>query len=579
MRNSGKNKYLFLLLVFLALRANAGILTGSLNRTTGTLEDQFEYTLEISGSIQSEPQFPDVPGLQVVSRSQSSSIQIINGRTSRQITLSYILQASREGSFNIPPIEVKLDGQIEKTLPLSLTIRSLSIKERRSRPLYAEQVLSSSNLYEGQASVLTLKLFSNYRVEGDPGIIPPSLSGLRIKPLGDPSSSVQTINNKKYQVIEARYVVVADKSTIQQIPPFVFRVALSTGRRGFFSFGPEVRDVRSNSLDLKVKGLPLKGRATSFSGLVGDFEGQVEVANRQVKVGENVPVFIKIKGDGETTSMAVPKLDFLDQKFKVYKDKPSDSMSISQDLKIASSKVLNFAVVPQFAGDFSLGKLAIQYFSPSRKSYQTLELELGQIKVEGQALATSISSPTTAVESFQSDQLKQQVTMLGKDIVGLHPARLLRKNEVLSFKEWLIAVILTGLFLISTPIAYVVRRNMGVDTPASGRARYAKAYKKFTKTIKNIKSEHNEQAKVVQLQNSLKIYLGDKFDTYSGSLTEKDIANFLDGKGVARDIVDSTVALFTRMNRILYAPQTKAEDTMKIMDDTNKVVRSIEKQC
>ena len=331
------------LINLLTAYAWAGSVTGSLNSRQGTTEDTFQYTLRIQGQLNKEPEFPNISGLRVLQRSQSSSMSIINGRRSSDLRLIYILKAERSGNFDIPSINVMVDGKTEKTSSQTLTVRELSLKERRSRPLYVEQSLSKTEFYQGESVLLSVRLFSRYQVAQMPEFAVQPPSGIRSTPLGEVKSEVRTIEGNQYQVAERNFLIVADQPNITELPGSIAVAYLATGQRSFFSSGVQKQQITSNPLSIRVKQLPSQGRSKNFSGLVGEFDMNIEFLKRSVNQGDNVGFSIVLFGNGESKTMSQPMLNLNDpQKMKVYRDKPIENLNLKSDGTIASEKVLTY---------------------------------------------------------------------------------------------------------------------------------------------------------------------------------------------------------------------------------------------
>src|SRR3989338_2250796 len=89
----------FLLSFFLAQSSFASVgIQASLDRNTGTLEDEIELTITISGELSTaEPNLPSMPAFHIVASGSSSNIQMINGILSVQKEYSYLLIPQAEG--------------------------------------------------------------------------------------------------------------------------------------------------------------------------------------------------------------------------------------------------------------------------------------------------------------------------------------------------------------------------------------------------------------------------------------------------------------------------------------------------
>ncbi|MGC9317445.1 MAG: BatD family protein, partial [Armatimonadota bacterium] len=113
------------ILVLAAMPAAADVdVHASLNRETVAVGETVELTVAITGSVSgvARPQIPGVEGLEVVGSSSQQSVTFTNGQVSSVNTYVFRLRPAREGTFTIPPIEVRVDGDIHTTRPLTLLV-------------------------------------------------------------------------------------------------------------------------------------------------------------------------------------------------------------------------------------------------------------------------------------------------------------------------------------------------------------------------------------------------------------------------------------------------------------------------
>ncbi|MEZ6136269.1 MAG: BatD family protein [Pirellulaceae bacterium] len=106
------------------------------------------------------PRLPEIDGCDVRSAgspSQSSQITIINGRRSesRSVKLQYLITPRRAGRFEVPALEISVDGSTVKTEPLSF----VATKSETGDLLFAEIEGEQAKVYVGQPLELKLKIW------------------------------------------------------------------------------------------------------------------------------------------------------------------------------------------------------------------------------------------------------------------------------------------------------------------------------------------------------------------------------------------------------------------------------------
>ncbi|MBQ2539509.1 MAG: BatD family protein, partial [Bacteroidales bacterium] len=227
--------YLFLFLL-LALNATAQELTV---RAPGRVDlgRRFEVRYEVNDRA-SDFRGPSFKGLSVLSgpmTSQSTSMSIINGKTSRSSTFgfTYILQADVEGTFNIGGASCTVDGKKITCPGFTITVEKGTQQAQPQQPnayggnsrqqqayaqpasssnidskqLFARASISKSNPYQGEQVILTYKIYtqvslSQYQIDKLPGN-----KGFWSEDLSKDGSVKQyseTVNGRNYQVAEIR---------------------------------------------------------------------------------------------------------------------------------------------------------------------------------------------------------------------------------------------------------------------------------------------------------------------------------------------------------------------------------------
>ena len=106
------------------------------------------------------PDIPEIDGCQVTATgtpSRSSRFTIINGhRTeSRSITVQYLVTPRRAGTFEIPSLDVEVDGKIQKTAP----IRFVATRSETGDLLFVEIEGDQDEVYVGEPLDLKLKIW------------------------------------------------------------------------------------------------------------------------------------------------------------------------------------------------------------------------------------------------------------------------------------------------------------------------------------------------------------------------------------------------------------------------------------
>jgi len=176
-------------------------------------------------------QLPDLSNFDVLmgpSTSQSSSIQIINGKTTQTSSFSYIfiLRAKKEGKFTIRPASIKVDGKTYESNELTIQVVKGQPQQaggqqgqqgnQQGQPEAAGGTISKENLFvrvavdktnvsKGEQLIATVKLYisPNVPLNGFDEVKLPSYEGFWTKDINVPTQvnfTREVYNNKIYQV-------------------------------------------------------------------------------------------------------------------------------------------------------------------------------------------------------------------------------------------------------------------------------------------------------------------------------------------------------------------------------------------
>jgi hypothetical protein len=79
-------------------------------------------TLKISGSSTGKPEIPEIENLIIQPRGQNQQMQILEGRTIVSVTFSYVVGSNTPDDYQIPAMNVTVDGEKYSTQPLKLKV-------------------------------------------------------------------------------------------------------------------------------------------------------------------------------------------------------------------------------------------------------------------------------------------------------------------------------------------------------------------------------------------------------------------------------------------------------------------------
>ena len=596
--------WIFCLLSVLGLhQAQAGTLTGELDKSEGSLEDQFMYTLTIQGSFDGEPELPGIPGLEIQKAGTSQNVSIINGSFSREVQVQFLITPQKEGTFVIPALKLKVDKKFLETLPLELKVSAGpsgqsssggASPESSDRGVFIEREFDRNKVYVGESIIARLKLFNRIKLYGaSPQITYPQT--FQKQAMGDQLSYQRTIGGEDYSVTELRSLLTPTKAGSFPIDPAVVEVQIAESKRPSRSMIDDWmgsrrlqnKRFRSAPATIEVLPLPLAGRRSDFSGLVGEFALEAEVSQRSLKLGDPTTVSLHIRGRGATTGMADPALD-LGSPAKVYRDKPQSQDAVDAERGLLGDRIYKFAVVPTKAGDLDLGSIRIQFFHPGSGTYQDLTAELGKVHVEALggvnpgdgSPQVRASEPKAVAQATPAKPVEQ----IAEDLVEPHGlARLLSSSKDMGPVDIYGSFALMILGVLSPFGSMLGQRFRSTAEERARRKRQSQAYKIFRKqTVEASRLLRDAQAKEAMhlTRQSLNSFLSNRLSLRARSLTAKDLESSLQQKGLQRDVIQKMQALWSQLDQLLYAAEEpKLEDSQALLKSLDAVVKELDRLC
>jgi hypothetical protein len=567
----------------------AGSMTAELDQSTGVEGDQFTLTFRVEGNHETAPSFPPIPGLSVSSAGNSTSVSISNGQYSKETGYTFVLVPEKAGTFTIPSVVLKIDGQDVATLPLSLRVEAVAKGEQAAEagePIFIKREFSNMHPYVGESVVETVRVYHKVSIQQ---AAPSSTNSpeFRFFPIEGEAHSREQIGAETYEVITLNKVLVPLSAGDKAIPAFGLDTVLvmpSTRRTRNDFFGSVFgggrgelvrRSVSSGEATIAVKPIPEENRPADYKGLVGSFKVKAELNKRQLKVGETTTLTLTIGGEGLLDRFKEPELN-LGKQFKVYADKADVKEQATAARGVLGQKIFKFALVPTQAGTIELQDFKLSVFDPKQGIFVPLIASLGSVSVEGSeaenVVVVSGNGETTVTGN------KAGVKSLAKDIIDLHRhIQLSESNELSSQDTKLLMLIGTmpgGLAL----VGFVLRgwrRRTGGDRSTQRRSR---AYRTFKTSIQP--GTNGVVASLSVVYDAYRTLLGDKLGLQGKAMTLKEIRETLSKKQLPAELQFDAVALAEEMERILYSGNVcTAEDSQRIHQRVLKLASEVDRQC
>ena len=551
--------------------AMAQTLTGSAPSNV-SVGQQFRLTYTVNTQNVSDFRAGDIPDeLEVLigpNRSMQSSYQIINGHTtsSSSITYTYIVCATKNGSYTIPPAHVVVDGKTiasnSLTVKVSGTAQSgaggsgSSARQRdedgaemrdagshiSGSDLFIKVSASKKRVHEQEPILLTYKVYtlvSLTQLRGDM----PDLKSFYTQEVELPqqkSFSIETVNGRPYRTTTwSQYVMFPQMTGKLEIPSITFEGIVVQQNRNidpfeaFFNGGSGYVEVKKKivapSIDIQVD--PLPDRPAGFSGGVGKFNISAQLDKTETKANDPVSLRIIVSGTGNLKLIKQPVVD-IPKDFDKYEPKITDKSRLTSN-GIEGSMIYDMLIVPRHQGKYEIPPVEFTYFDTSANAYKTL-------KTESFTLDVAKGSGAGAVNDFTGQEDLQE---LNKDI------RFIKTGEAhqqgvgdfffASTGYWVSLIILAVIFI----SLFVIFRQRAIENANVTKRRAGKANKVATKRLKKasrLMTDNKPGEFYDEVLRALWGYVGDKLNIPVAQLSHDNISQRLS----ERNVDDSTVSLF-----------------------------------
>ena len=566
------------------------------------------FTLNDRGT---DLQLPDLSNFDVLmgpSTSQSSSIQIINGKTTQSSSFSYIfiLRAKKEGKFIIRPASIKVGGKTYESNSMSIEVvkgqpqqaagqqsnqQQGNQQQQNETPagniskdnLFVRVAVDKANVSKGEQILATVKLYisQNVPLNGFDEVKLPSYEGFWTKDIDVPTQvnfTREVFNGKIYQVgVLKKTILFPQQIGTIRIDPFEITCLVRQRVRqqqGFFDdFFDNYQIVKakvvSDPVAISVKDLP--NQPANYTGAVGNFSLNGAIDKTSLKSNEAVTLKLNISGSGNLTLINPPKIE-LPQDFESYEPKTTDK-TLANDNGLNGSVSFEYLFIPRFAGNFTIPAIQFVFFNPSTRKFETRSTEAYNLKV-----TKGTDDPNSSVVSSFS---KEDVKMIGKDIRFIKQNKSEFKPKGSSFYGTFSFYAVFVISLIGFAAFYVINRKKIIESANVTLVRNKRANKVALKRLKEasgfLKKSQAEQFYEAVIK-ALWGYLSDKLSIPVAELNREKTSTSLLAKGMDQEIVTELMTIIDDCEFARYAPTAFSGTMNEIYDGAAKVMGIFEKQ-
>lgn len=612
-----KKVILLLIIIFCVQSSFSQSFRGTAQPDVVTVGDRIQvtYSIDVNASGFRPPKFD---GFKVLGGpSTSTNMQIINGRVSQSISYTYIIEATKEGKYSIPPAKISYNNSelssnavnIVVTKPSQARLDQMKKDEQAQKNQQTQAIdiinqnlkikvnVDKTNVYVGEPVVATYKLYMH-----------PQLNILQLAPdkapqlngfwnqeydLGQIQYGLEELNGTTYRTATIKKVILFPQQSGQlNVDSYNFkatvRLQVQNQRRqqrsrdpfadmfdNFFNDpffgGAGYKDfqtvVKSPTIQINVKPLP-KGEPATFTNAVGSFQVNSWLDKYNAKAGEAVTYKLKISGKGNLKLLAAPQLN-LPSNFEVYDPKLEDNTKITTS-NVEGDLIFDYVLIPQTPGEYKIPKMEFSYFDLTSNQYKTLSTAELQLKVtEGDNKSFTISGTN-----------KEDVKLLNQDIDFIQ----LKLGNNKNTETFYMSAIFMFLSIIPFPLLFLFlfwlkkQKEEQANQSLYRRSKARKIAQKRLSASKMFLLGKDYIKFSEEINRAIWGFLSDKFSIQTAKLTRDNIGDVLKSKNASDDLISEVIAFLDKCEFARYAPGQVDENSQTLYDEAESIISELEEK-
>lgn len=597
-----KKSLILLLTLISALSAAAASVHLNVQTARGRREigvgELFYITYNVSNT-QTPPEKPSsVPGAKVMyfdCTGQSSSYSNVGGKMSQSYSYIYTLtlKAEKEGTFSFGPVSV--DGVQSNTVSYTIGAgpaqqpqqnngaqngNNNSQQSQQQGPkfigkgdgnLFLKATVSRSSVYEQEAIVYTVKLYTTYdAIKFIGATAAPKFEGFVVEESKDVSNQLdyETVGGKTYATaVIARYIIFPQMTGKLRVIGNTYTVSVDEreyyhdpfwGRMSVAK--PLQLNVTPNDLNIDVKALPTPQPA-DFSGGVGKFSITSTLPSQKFMSNQAASIVYTVTGTGNLKYVKLPDLNAIyPPQLEVYSPTPDLHAEVGKT-NVSGTSRFDYSFMPLEAGNFTIPEISLVYFNPETGNYETSTAKGYDISV-GRGTGSE-KSQTKGRMTFNPDLL--------------HVGRLSKNNTpwVKSPLYWVI-LLLPFLILVGSVSYYraYIKANADVLAVRSRKANRM-ARRRLRKAEVCMKNKEADRF-YDEMLSALWGYIGDKLRMPTSELTRQNISEKLEADGIPEEVLTRFINLLDECEFAKYAPSATKDNMSPVYEEGTEVINNLE---
>ena len=560
--------FLFLFVLYPAYVFSASAVL-SVDRDVVTLNETFELSIKITGTS-GRVDFPEVPGLKVLSKGQSSRTSIVNGRVEAELNYIYTMVAYKDGIVRIPEIDIKTKNGIIKTNSLEIKIEKDDVQKAvpGQSSIFTKVVLSDPFPFISEKIQYKIIVYANDNILRI-GFNEPEFKNFMAKRIDDKNYR-KIIAGREYRVSEIIYDLTPVKEGKGVIPPAEIEAQIVVEKKGkstdpFFN-DPFFRASRatkrkimlSQEAEYEIRKLPETELKSFFTNIVGKIRGYSSIDKKDLNKDDFLNYKLVIEGTGNLSDLKLPDLNF-NNEFKVYKDDPVLKF-VKTEKGESGSLTQAFAIVAPGAGEHLIPGFKLRFFDPDEEKWKEILINENKFNVSASA-SSADNSPGLSKNKNESPEKKEirekEEVKSNNEIIFImeKPYSLFSKRPEYK-KFFLISVFSFGIFCI----------GLFIKTKFSGVLNGLKNDKKtFIKRLDNLGKDIDKKEKASEIKQIMNDFL--RFELNSS------VDEFLMNSDIDSEMKNDFKKLMDALEVVQFSGEEVSMNFDKIINKSKKLIK------
>ena len=561
--------------------------------------NKFNVTFVLKNGEGSSFTPPEVSGAKLIygpSVSHSYSSSWVNGKSSHSSSEEYtmIYKATQTGKCHIGAASIVVDGKRHTSnaftievlpsgsqpshqqqttpgapTPYSDPMTQSADKSVSGKDLFVRIEMSKPRVYEQQAVVCTIKLYTKYQISQFMPTIQPSFDGFLIEeiPVQPSLNKVEVLNGERYMTAILKKCILypqqSGKLTITSGNYDVSVVQFDTFKSIFGTISKPVEKdlkVTSNSATINILPLP-EPKPASFTGAVGRFNVTTDLKPATGhKTYSAASYRYIISGTGNIKYIKAPEIKFPEQ-FDVY-DPKTDVLVNDGAGDMSGKVVMDYTFIPQYAGEFDIPAGEFTYFDPDAGKYETITIpsrHLSVAKGEGQ--------PSNHYRMKNMD-----IRPIKSGDLGLKKSH---EYIVDNWSYWL-WFLLPLLAMVALLLYYRKQLKERADVRRMRSKRASKVAQRRLKAARGFATRGDRNGFYAEMLNALWGYMSDKLSIPVSELSKDNINAELEQYGIDEQLRKEAIDLIDKCEFAQYAPELAQSDMNAVLDEAAGIIDRLE---